>query len=177
MVRKLLIILMGGFLFIPSQLYSWNEDYRPESFAAQRTVCLRDLPNSPRTSEGRSIAPDEPCETGAKRYRLVVGTEPKGSFALIPLKYPQALYPPWVFSWPARDEFAPGRLWHFTCFEDFDKTILGTQTKDRIYKGEITTRSDLQSCESAYTMASKVCTEEMGGTEIFEQCFGTRYEP
>jgi hypothetical protein len=173
MTRKLLLIQLGMLFVIPFKLFAWNEDYRPESFAVQRTVCLKKASASSKSSEVRSIPPDEPCEKDEKRYTLVVGTEPKGSYALIPLKYPQDLYPPWVVSWPAGDEFAPDRLWHFTCFEDSGKIILGTQTKDRIYKGEITTRSDVQSCESAYTMASKVCTEEMGGNEIFEQCLGS----
>ena len=173
----LIVILMSLLLsFLPlSHLRAWNEDYRPENIPLQRSVCVRKVLG---TSPGynatvRSIRPDEPCAPNEIRYTLVIGSNPKGSLALVPLKSYDEFYPPWVVTWPAREEFLMSpRLWHFTCFANSSSEVLGTVVKKRHFRGEITAPSHHQSCESAYTMANTVCSENLGGNEIMEQCYG-----
>ena len=169
--------LLGLYLsLIPLQdLQAWNEDYRPENIPLQRTVCVRNLSglSQGENASVRSSRPDEPCAPNEGRFTLVIGTKPKGSLAFVPIKSYDHFTPSWVVTWPPGDDLMNPRLWHFTCFADSDYEILGTPVKKRHFRGEITSPSDLQSCEAAYTMAHTVCNETLGGNEILEECFGT----
>ncbi|MBL7685237.1 MAG: hypothetical protein JNK65_04285 [Deltaproteobacteria bacterium] len=167
------LFILATISFFASPLYAWNEDYRSDLNPIQRTVCLKNSSNPEKEpiTLVRSTQPDEPCSPGEARYRLIVGKNPKGALAFIPLTNMEKLYPPWVVSWPADDEFKP-RLWHFTCFATSDQEVLGTLSKKRHHRGEITTPADRQSCEAASVMADQVCRDQLGGNELLEQCGG-----
>ncbi|MFO1518869.1 MAG: hypothetical protein U1F57_04290 [bacterium] len=181
--KLLNFLLKGGLLALfclaSPPIKAWNDDYNPDYLPTERTVCVKNLGAAFRDGNAsiRSTAPDEPCAENEARFRLVVGTNPKGSFALIPLQNYDKFSPPWVVSWPAGDDWATPRLWHFTCFANTKVDVLGTTSKNRHFRGEITAPSDHQSCESAATMAQQVCSENLGGSEIYEQCSGGFSEP
>ena len=147
---------------------AWNEDFRPENAPTRRTVCVKPGPEL----QVRSVPPDEACLPVETRYTFIVGSQPKGSYAFVPLPFYHNLSPPWVVTWPPEDQDSP-RLWHFTCFSLNPSEVLGTPVPHRIFRGEITAPAKSQSCESAQVMAQKVCTDELGGQEILEQCWGT----
>lgn len=170
---RLKILFFIFFFLLPLSIGAWNEDYPQEWFTTHRTVCIKNLGGILRGSAAtvHSIQPDEPCPSDETRYTLVVGREPKGSYALVPNTSWFNLFPPWVVSWPSRDDSYP-RLWHFTCFATYKKDVLGTPIEGRNYRGEITAPAKDQSCESASTMAREACRENLGGNQIFEQCDG-----
>jgi len=174
--KNTLFFVSLAFLLFPTHpLDAWNEDYRPENIPLQRTVCVHNLSG---LSQGtntsfRSVQPDEPCASNETRYTLVIGTNPKGSLALVSQSLYNNFYPPWVVSWPANEDLMSPRLWHFTCFANSDYEVLGTVLKKHHFRGEITSPTDRQSCEAASTMANTVCRENLGGNEVMEQCFGS----
>ena len=160
----------GLALNLPKTLLAWNDDFLPELTPTRRTVCVED--DLKGGLQVRSVPPDEACEPTEMRYTFVVGTKPKGSYAFIPLPFYKNLYPPWVISWPPDERDSPS-LWHFSCFSVEPAEILGTSVANRTFRGEITAPTRSQSCESAQVMAQKVCTEDLGGQELLEQCWGT----
>jgi hypothetical protein len=170
-LTKILNITLA-FLLAVFKLWAWNEDYNPENLSGTRTVCAKNLSliSNGSVVKVRSIPPDEPCATDEKRYSLVMGKEPKGSLAFLPLTSLENVYPPWKVSWPVENHSDHPRLWHFTCLATSQKEILKTSTQERHFRGEITTSAREQSCQSALTMAQSVCMEQWGGNEIFEQC-------
>ncbi len=145
-------------------LLAWNEDYRPDNRPVERTVCGKNIRE---LSQGlsafiRSTDPDESCNEDETRLKLIVGTSPKGAVALIPFASPDPSSQPWIVSWPD--------LWHFTCFSTTSGEILGTPIQKKNYRGEVTAPVKYQECASALTMATQVCQQQLGGSQILEQC-------
>ncbi len=166
----LFFILFSSFSFFPLLLKSWNEDYNPENLPASRTVCVKKIENIRKESmTARSLQADESCLENEDRYLLVVGKEPKGAMALIPILTKTKYSPTWGISWPSKEQNNP-TLWHFTCLKSLPIQLLGVETKRFQHAGEITTPFKNQSCELALIMAKTVCIDQLKGDEIFERC-------
>jgi hypothetical protein len=169
---KLLVFfpILLFFLICSPKIEAWNEDYNPEYLPTTRTVCVEKFANlNKKNILGKSVQPDESCSKNEERYTFIIGKEPKGSVALIPILTKTKYSPDWVVSWPPKDPKNP-RLWHFTCLKGDPLEILGVQTKKFKPVGEITSPVKEQSCESALMTAREVCFRKLKGNEIFEKC-------
>ncbi len=166
-------LLAALWLCWPQPALAWNEDYTL-SAPRDREACIKNLNNIWKNSsvDIRFISQSETCSPEEIRYRWVYGKEPKGSVALLPKKNLENTYPPLVSSWPSNENSGGPRLWHFSCLGTVAKELLGTSMQGYTFKGEITAPAKYQSCEAAFTMAQGVCVNQLGGSELYEQCSG-----
>ncbi len=153
-------------------LFAWNDDYAPEKQITSRTVCVKTADsNSTLILSVHSIPIDEACPKEEIRHQLIVGKNPLGSLALFPLMPKQSFFPPLKLEWQARGGTSNHKLWHFTCLKLIPDEIFGTPYEKRRYLGEITSSAEKQSCESASIGARTYCEQQLGGSELLEQCF------
>ncbi|HCU23939.1 MAG TPA: hypothetical protein DF383_02890 [Deltaproteobacteria bacterium] len=171
------ILGLTFFLFFGFSRFAtaWNSDY-VYGLPKERRMCVQ------RDGEDgilfRSIASDEDCPPGFRRYIVIFAKEPRGAMALVPTATSLRFYPPLVLNWPAGDNFSSNSLWHFTCIQNHEIEPLGYKLALQSYRGEITFEGR-EDCQAAERRALKFCREEWAGATLLENCplsWGEEYE-
>jgi hypothetical protein len=154
-------------LFLPSQAFSWNQDYA-YGLPKQRRMCVKH--ETPDTLVFSSVFSDERCPPGSRRYVVVFGREPRGSMGLLAVSTAEKFYPPLTLTWPAQaPEFSGSPLWHFTCVKPHEVLLLESPIDMLSYKGEITFTGK-KDCLEAQQRALEYCREEWRGEALLENC-------
>lgn len=163
LLAMLWLILM---LATPFRLHAWNPDVA-YGLPLQRRMCVERSGTD--TVRFFSVAEDEECPETSRRYVVVFGKEPRGALALLPIATSRKIYPPLVLSWPERAGFNGNPLWHFTCVQNHELSVLESKLTVFGYRGEITSNG-AKDCLEAQTRALKYCQEEWQGNDLLEKC-------
>ena len=150
----------------PTSVWAWNEEYA-YGLPQERRMCVQR--QEPDGLTFTSIDADGDCPTGAKRYIVIFGKEPKGAMALIPTATSLRFYPPLTLNWPVKERFSATPLWHFTCLAKTEMSPLGVKLSLPIYRGEITAGAR-ENCIDAEQRALNYCRDEMKGESLLETC-------